>query len=133
MKDPIKQFVDLKSKLTSERDALMRRLAEINQALGEETAAAPSSIAPAAPQQKPRGSTAPSRTRSRARSKNPISLREAVLQVTTGRPMTKQEIINAVEKLGYTFRGSDPKNVLGTVIYGKNPRFKNEGGKFSPI
>jgi hypothetical protein len=46
--------------------------------------------------------------------------------------MTKQEIHDAVVRLGYRFKSKDPFNVLGVVLYGKKPRFRNEGGRFSP-
>jgi hypothetical protein len=67
----------------------------------------------------------------RGRRNNPMSLREAVITVTTNRPLTKQEIYEAVQRLGYRFGGSDPLNAIGVVVYGKNPRFTNEGGRFS--
>jgi hypothetical protein len=47
--------------------------------------------------------------------------------------MTKQEIYEAVQRLGYRFTTKDPFNVIGVVIYGKNPRFRNDNGRFSPI
>ena len=61
-----------------------------------------------------------------------MSLKDAVLRVTATRAMTKQEVYDAVQKLGYKFGGKDPLNSLGVVLYGKNPRFRNDGGRFSP-
>jgi hypothetical protein len=133
MKDAIKQFVDLKTRLTKEREVLMGRLAEINGALGEEAAVEQPRSMPTQPKRETKAPKTSAPRRQKGRAKNPISLREAVVKVTSSRALTKQEIIDAVQGLGYKFRGSDPKNVLGTVIYGKNPRFKNEGGKFSPV
>ena len=60
-----------------------------------------------------------------------MPLRDAVIQVTAKTPLTKQEIYEAVQRLGYRFTGKDPLNALGVVLYGKNPRFRNEGGRFS--
>jgi hypothetical protein len=131
MKDALKQFVDLKLRLTTEREKLMRRLAEINEALadnGLDGRQAQESLP--APARAPRTSAT---KKQRSTAKNEMSLREAVVKATTGRPLGKQEIVAEVQKLGYTFRGSDPMNVLGTVIYGKKPRFKNENGRFSPL
>jgi hypothetical protein len=59
-------------------------------------------------------------------------LREAVLQLTSQRAMTKEEILQGVKQLGYKFSTSNPLNSLGVILYGKNPRFKNEQGRFSP-
>jgi hypothetical protein len=133
MKDALKQFVDLKSRLTSERESLMRRLAQINQALADDATGVQVTVeSPPAPKQ-PRASKGRAQRAHRGRGTNPISLREAVVKVTSDRPLTKKEIVDQVQKLGYTFRGRDPMNVLGTVIYGKNPNFKNEGGRFSPL
>ena len=56
-----------------------------------------------------------------------------MLQLTSKRPMTKQEILSEVEKLGYRFIAKDPVNSLNTVLYGKKPKFKHAGGKFSPM
>lgn len=33
--------------------------------------------------------------------------------------------------MGYRFSTKDPMNSLGVILYGKNPRFKNDGGRFS--
>ena len=44
----------------------------------------------------------------------------------------KQEILDAIHKLGYRFTTKNPMNSLGVILYGKNPRFKNENGRFSP-
>jgi hypothetical protein len=33
--------------------------------------------------------------------------------------------------MGYQFSTDDPLNSLGVILYGKNPKFKNEGGRFS--
>jgi len=45
--------------------------------------------------------------------------------------MTKEEILEGVQQLGYTFSTTNPLNSLGVILYGKNPRFKNENGRFS--
>jgi hypothetical protein len=63
---------------------------------------------------------------------NPMSLREAIIQVTTKRPLTKQEIVQEVQTLGYRFGGKDPIRVIDVIVYGKKTRFKNEEGRFSP-
>ena len=54
-----------------------------------------------------------------------------MVQLTSKRAMTKQEILSEVSKLGYRFTTKDPVNSLNAVLYGKNPKFKHAGGKFS--
>ena len=63
---------------------------------------------------------------------NPMSLKAAILKVTQNQAMTKQEILDAVLALGYTFTTNDPLNSIGVIIYGKNPKFINDGGRFRP-
>ena len=118
--DNLRRYVDLRNSLTREKAQLQERLEQINQALGETTPPAAARI----------GTTGPARRGRPAASG--LSLREAVLQVTSQRPMTKQEILDAVQSLGYRFSTNNPMNSLGVILYGKNPRFKNEGGRFSP-
>ena len=117
--DVLQQYISLQAALQREREELVTRIQHIDQALGQ-----PSPIP-----QGPSGAAARGR---RGRGSNSMSLRDAVLQVTAMRPMSKQEIYEAVQRLGYRFGGKDPLNSLGVVLYGKNPRFKNEGGRFSP-
>lgn len=121
--DALKQFVALHQLLRKEKLQLETRLAEINQALGE-AGLATQKARPAGPSLAPRFPA-------RHRIKNPISLPKAVLQLTSRRPMTKQEILTEVGKLGYRFTAKDPLNSLNTVLYGKRPKFTNQGGKFS--
>jgi len=123
--DALKQFVALHQLLQKEKLQLEARLAEINRTLSEAGMATQNG-----PQLRP--SSAP-RAKAPRRIKNPISLPKAVLQLTSKRPMTKPEILSEVKKLGYRFTAKDPVNSLNTVLYGKKPKFKHEGGKFSAM
>ncbi len=122
--DVLKQFVALRGLLRKEKLHLEARLGEIKRTLDEAGEATPNA--------RPSGLESASRTHALRRIKNPISLPKAVLQLTSKRPMTKQEILSEVGKLGYRFRAKDPVNSLNTVLYGKRHKFKNQGGKFSP-
>ncbi len=120
--DTLKQFISLrkslireKARLEQEKSKIEGRLMEIDTALGE-------SISKPSPR-KIKGEHA----------KNPMSLKEAVVKVTSARPMTKAEILAAVQELGYRFRGKNPKNSLNVLLYGKNPKFKSFDGRFSPV
>ena len=46
-------------------------------------------------------------------------------------PMTKEQVLDAVQKRGYKFSTKNPLNSLGVILYGKNPRFNRADGKFS--
>ncbi len=59
------------------------------------------------------------------------SLKRAVMQVISSQPRTKEEVLEAVKKLGYRFTTPKPLNSLGVILYGKSPKFRNEGGRFS--
>lgn len=127
MNSDIRRYLSLRDSLVQEKAKLEDRLREINEALG---ATAPASSAA-------RSSTTPSapatrgRKGGRRRGAGGISLRDAVLQVTSKGPLTKEEILQGVKQLGYRFSTNNPLNSLGVILYGKNPKFKNENGRFS--
>lgn len=120
--DNLRRYVDLRNSLTREKAQLEERLRQINQALGE---------TPPPPAMRAAAVSSGGAKRGRPAASG-LSLREAVLQVTSQRPMSKQEILDAVQGLGYRFSTNNPMNSLGVILYGKNPRFKNENGRFSP-
>jgi len=121
MKNILDKFIKLQQSLLNEKAQCLARVKEIDEALaGKAPAEAPvAKPAKAAKVRRPK------------RVKNPMSLRKAVIQVTTGNPMTKEEILGAIEKLGYRFASKSPINSLNSVLYAKK-QFKNEDGKFSP-
>ena len=121
--DNLRKYVDLRNSLTREKAQLEERLRQINDALGE------ASLAPAAPSQQGMAARGGKRGRPAA---SGLSLREAVLQATSQQALTKQEILDAVKQMGYRFSTNNPMNSLGVILYGKNPRFKNDNGRFSP-
>ena len=119
--DPIQQYRALRSSLANERDAIQKRLQEINAALG--VATAPISASPVA-----------EKLGRSARVENALSLREAVLKVLTATPITRQELLAAVVKVGYRFSGSQPLNSLQTFLYGSGKKLvKNVDGKFAAV
>jgi len=116
--DNLRQYVSLRDAILQEKTQIEQRLREINQALGE--MGGPSS---------PRlsGRVGP---RAGGRSRNSMSLRDAVIEVVKTGPLPKDQILSGVQRLGYKFSTSDPMNSLGVILYGKNPKFQNEGGRF---
>jgi hypothetical protein len=120
MKIDIRRYLSLRDSLLKEKSELEIRLNDISKALGQDSIA--SSGAPSTPQAAPR---------SDCRGRRGLSLRDAVLQVASGTPVTKEEILHRVQSLGYRFSTKNPLNSLGVILYGKNPRFRNEGGRFS--
>lgn len=115
--DALKQYVSLRDAIFSEREQLLTRLREIDEALG------------AMGLRTRDGYYGPRTPTGRVR--NEMSLKEAVLKVVDGKQLTKHEILDAVLRLGYQFSTDDPLNSLGVILYGKNPKFKNVGGRFS--
>jgi hypothetical protein len=126
MNSDIKRYLSLRDSLIQEKAKLETRLGEINEALGGSapSAVSKSSATPA---------SAPAMRQGRRGRRGTISLREAVLQSTGKTALTKEEILDRVKALGYRFQTNNPLNSLGVILYGKNPRFKNEGGRFSPM
>jgi hypothetical protein len=115
--DALKQYVALRDAIFAEREQLIARLREIDEAIGAMGLRARDSY------YGPRTPT--------GRVRNEMSLKEAVLKVIEGKSLTKHEILDAVLRMGYQFTTDDPINSLGVILYGKNPKFKNEGGRFS--
>ena len=131
----IKQFVHLREELIKEKADLENKLQLINSALGKPEVAEASNKT-----SKRRGRPASSKRKGRmvgktvasgARKQKKISLRAAVVQVTSKKPKTKEEILKEVQDIGYIFTGVDPKNSLNALLYTKDA-FKRAGRKFSP-
>ena len=129
--DTLKKFVSMRDTLAKEKVVLEARLAQINEALAV-------SPGPAASASKAVGESRGPATRGRGRRRaakgratNQLSLREAVMQVTKNKPLSRQEILDGVKKLGYQFAAKDPLNSLSTLLY-TTKAIKNYGGKFGP-
>jgi len=116
----IEKFVTLRAELLKEKAALESRLARITAALSDQSIKAPART------------VLPARRLGRRRARNKMSLKEAVLQVTRAKPLARQEIIDAVRKIGYKFTTKDPLNSLNMVIY-SSKALKNLGGRFAPV
>jgi hypothetical protein len=148
--DKLKQYVALRDALQNEKAQLETRLTAINEALGTGAGVSATIVGTAKrPGRRPNTAGAISKKvkpskRGKAPGKfgsgkrkgklggNTISLRAAVAQVTTSKPLTKQEILAAVDKLGYTFTTKNPLNSLNQILYKcTNPKFKNVKGRFS--
>jgi hypothetical protein len=113
--DALKKYKALHESLQREKASLEERLAQINDALGVQDSAT-SAVGTSGPRRKIR---------------NKLSLKEAVTEVTKNKPLDKQEILQAIKKLGYRFTAKDPINSLNVVLYSKR-QFKNDDGRFSP-
>ena len=127
MKDSLKQFTRLRESLLKRQAAVQAELTQISNALGAfgSVAAAPTPPATRG------GGKAPANRRGGKRAENAMSLAEAVLTVTKEKPLSKPEILTAVEKLGYKFAAKSPLNSLNTLLY-TNKQIKNYDGKFGP-
>ena len=108
----------LRRDLETERARLVARLQAINSALG-------SAPIPSSSTSKPVG-------RGR-RAKGGLRLKDAVVQATQAKPLTKEEIYEAVKQLGYRFTTKKPMASINVTLYGKDPKFRNRTGKFSPV
>ena len=117
--DIIKQYVSARDTLLREKAQLEARLAQIHEALDEPPSKVTVGPEPAAPVLRPAGKA--------------LSLRAAVVKATTGQPMTKPEILAAIQTLGYRTTSKHPVRLLDNLLYGTNPKFKREDGRFSPL
>ena len=117
--DPLKAFVALRNSLEARRAKLITDIAEIEAALGSLGAGSPAKAKPAATAKKA------------GRAVNKLSLKEAVIESISKAPLSKEDILAAVKKLGYRFSSKNPVNSLNALLYGKKPKFKNADGMFS--
>jgi hypothetical protein len=115
---PLKDYVKLRDEIFSEREQLITRLREIDEVIGSSALRGSSQMF--------YGTRTPT-----GRARNGKSLKEVVLEVLDGKAMSKHDILDAVIRSGYQFSTDDPLNSLGVILYGKNPKFLNESGKFS--
>jgi len=127
------RIVQLHASLVKEKASLEQRLAIINKTLrsigGSVNSGASVSkedVAIAAPKPGKRGGA-------RRRLDNPMPLKKAIIQVTKAKPLTKDEILAAVLKLGYKFTGPNPMNSINVHLYTKGQFKKHSGGRFSPM
>lgn len=127
------RIVQLHASLVKEKASLEQRLAVINKALrsiggsvnsGPSVSKAPVAIAASKPGK---------RGGARRRLDNPMPLKQAIIQVTKAKPLTKDEILAAVLKLGYKFTGPIPMNSINVHLYTKGQFKKHSGGRFSPL
>ena len=121
----LERFNAAKKLLLEEREALLERIAEINQVLGVPIQGRGTGLG--VPGRGNRAGVSPRRGYRR----NPTSLKELVLQVMQSGPKTAREILDAVQAAGYRFTTPNPLNSLRTLLY-KAEGIKREDGKFGP-
>jgi hypothetical protein len=116
-KDILKEFTSLQQELGDERRRIQSRLAQLDRVLSltvAATAGVPNVPSPQNGNQAPR----------RERVQNKLSMREAIEEATAQRPLAVRDIVDAVQRLGFRFRSTNPVNSIGAYLYGK------EGKKF---
>ena len=118
IKDPVQQFLELRENLQKERAALVERVQQIDEVLASSTIEARNQLG-LKPLKKPR------------KKRNEMSLKEAVIKITSQAPRTKDEILSKLDSLGYTFSSATPINSLNATLYSKG-QFINNKGYFSP-
>jgi hypothetical protein len=120
--DNLEEYILLRDQLAEEKASLESRLYRINEALG--------SI-----QNSPASYSEPTSGRPQGRRGRPaaggVSLKSLVLEVLSSGGKTKEEVLKAVQQRGYRFSTSNPLNSLGVILYGKNPKFARNAGRFS--
>jgi hypothetical protein len=122
--DPLERYAKFKQQLFEEKRQLEGRLAELNQALGSETASSQTSQ---------NAAIEPPSTARRGRrgsGSNGMSMRDAVLKALSKGPLARKELVQAVEGVGYKFSSKNALNSIGSILYGKNSPVKRKGGKF---
>ena len=122
--DALAQFSAARSALISEREAIQKRLQQIEVALNGSIAA---------PRQM-RSEWRSRLIRAARRRESKMGVREAIAKVTSSKPLSVREIVEAVQDVDYKFASKHPENSVGAFLYSKNGKkhFKMVDGKFSP-
>jgi hypothetical protein len=121
--DPLQQYAKLRQHLMEEKSQLQSRLAEINQVLGPDSGEVPSANARAQV-------VATAKPRRGRRTRNTMSMREAVLKALSKGPVARKDLVRAIEAVGYKFASRNPLNSIGSILYAKNSPVKSKDGKF---
>ena len=116
--DNLKQYVSARKALLQEKVQLEGRLQQLNQALGQALDQAPPAVAV----------IAKSPTRTVRRVKRGISMKAAVLEVTTGNPMTKP-VAKAAKPPKKRKMSAAAKAALSVVAKARWAKIKAAGGK----
>ena len=118
----VDKYVALRKALVNEKTALESRLGAINRALqgSSAIAAAKGGVKPGPKPIVRRGK----------RAKNKLTMKEAAVRALAAKPLDREALLQAVQKIGYTFTAKKPLNSLSTLLY-TDKAFKNTGGKFS--
>ena len=122
--DTLKEFTRLRSSLFEEKNQILQRLTELNQVLGPDSAKVPD-LSPASP--------SVSGKRRGRRTGNGLTLREAVINALSKRPLKRSELVDAIQAEGYRFNTKNPLNSIGAVLYGKNSPVEKSGDTFRYI
>ena len=131
--DNLQRYISLRSSLEKERQQLEQRLGEITRVLGTDRSGSLQPSPAVARWNRSKVSIRRRRTGQKGKQeKNKLSLKQAIASVTAKRPLTKQEILQELHRIGFKMNTSDPMNYIGSVVYAKANKFKNQGGKFSP-
>jgi len=130
-RDPLKAFVSLRDSLLKRKTSLETELAKINKALSVEPAAAAPVVRATAQKSAPKAKAAGRKVPGNKRAKNSMSLKQAVLDATKAKILSKPEILETIAKTGYKFTAKNPMNSLNMLLY-SDKAFKNTGGKFGP-
>lgn len=117
-KDPVRQFLELRENLKKERSELIERVQQIDEVLASTPTEDRNQFG-----LKPLKRSKPKR--------NEMSLKDAVIKITSQNPMTKNEILRELDKMGYVFSSATPINSLNATLYSKG-HFVNNRGHFSP-
>jgi hypothetical protein len=134
--DLIREYQALRAALEKERSQIQDRLKAIDAALagGGEIPVPFRSVRKAKPaSKKPKAAAPAARGGGAKRIKNKLTLREAITQVTKDKALTRREIVDAVQKVGFRFASKDPMNSLGAFLYTHKSQFKNEDGKWRAV
>ena len=110
----LEEFMGMRESLLEERKSLEEQIKQIDEALGISEGT---------------GSRGVLGRRRNKRTRNEMSLKQAISEVVAKKPMGRHEILTAVQELGYKFSTIHPLNSLSAALY-SNKAFSKDGNLF---
>ncbi|MBX3733650.1 MAG: hypothetical protein KF791_13770 [Verrucomicrobiae bacterium] len=118
--DPVKEFERLRTLVLERKAELEAELRALEAALGGMAVPPASPLVIAAPREP------------RKRVRNAMSLGDAVFSVTKDAPLTKVEILQALDLLGYQFSDKSSSMEALEALLQLDRRFENTSGRYGP-
>ncbi|MBN8246142.1 MAG: hypothetical protein J0L84_01715 [Verrucomicrobia bacterium] len=118
--NPLKEYARLRQVILARKAAIESELQELERTLAQIAFPPDDQSLPRVPLEKPK------------RVRNSMSLGDAVFAVTQSAPLSKDEILTALDRMGYRFpEKATPRDEVASVLQ-LDQRFEESNGRYGP-